>query len=96
MLGKSVDDPGAYFDRVDEDVEWDLRDTTSPMAGVYHGRDEVRELYRRWAGAFSDWHFHIDRLIDAGDLVVAKDGKIVRFRSFSTREDALRAAGLAP
>ena len=121
LLSKAVEDPDAYFDRVDENVEWDLRDTTSPIAGVYHGRDEVRELYRRWAGAFSDWRFHIDRLIGAGDHVVAfvtehgrgrgsgaevemkranvstfRDGKVVRFRSFSSREDALRAVGLPP
>lgn len=121
LLSRAVEDPDAYFDRVADDVEWDLRDTTSPMAGLYHGRDEVRDLYRRWAGAFSDWHFHVDRLIDAGDDVVAfvtehghgrgsgvevemkranvttfRDGKVVRFRSFSSREDALRAAGLDP
>ena len=121
LLGKAVEDPDAYFDRVADDVEWDLRDTTSPMAGLYHGREAVRDLYRRWAGAFQGWHFHIDRLIDAGDHVVAfvtehghgresgvevemkranvttvRDGRIVRFRSFSSRGDALRAAGLDP
>jgi uncharacterized protein len=121
LLGTAVEDPDAYFDRVDEHVEWDLRDTSSPMAGLYHGREAVRDLYRHWAGAFSDWRFEVERLIDAGDQVVAfvterghgrgsgvevemkranvttfRDGRIVRFRSFSSRDDALRAAGLSP
>jgi uncharacterized protein len=121
LLSRAVEEPDAYFDRVADDVEWDLRDTTSPIAGLYHGRETVRDLYRRWAGAFKDWHFHVDRLIDAGDDVVAfvtehargrgsgaevemkranvttfRDGEVVRFRSFSSREDALRAAGLDP
>jgi uncharacterized protein len=121
ILGKAVDDPDAYFDLVAEDVEWDLRDTTSPMAGLYHGREAVRDLYRQWASAFSDWRFDIERLIDAGEHVVAfvtehghgrgsgvevemrranvttfRDGKVVRFRSFASRDDALRAAGLDP
>jgi ketosteroid isomerase-like protein len=121
ILGKAVDDPDAFFARVDENVEWDLRDTTSPIAGLYRGRDAVRDLYRRWAGAFSEWRFDVERLIDAGDQVVAfvtehgqgrgsgvevemkranvttfRDGMIVRWRSFSSRDDALRAAGLPP
>jgi uncharacterized protein len=121
ILSKAVDDPDAYFELVDPDVEWDLRDTSSPMAGVYHGREAVRDVYRRWAGAFSDWRFDIERLIDAGDHVVAfvtehgrgrgsgvevemkranvttfRDGKVIRFRSFSRREDALEAVGLPP
>ena len=121
MLTKAVDDPDAYFGRLADDVVWDLRDTSSPEAGIYHGRDEVRDFYRRWSGAFSDWNFEIDRLVDAGEHVVAfvtehghgrgsgvevemqranvttfRDGEVVHFRSFSRREDALRAAGLDP
>ncbi|HEX2233658.1 MAG TPA: nuclear transport factor 2 family protein [Thermoleophilaceae bacterium] len=115
------DDPEAFFEYVAEDVEWDLRDTTSPIAGLYHGREEVRDLYRSWAAAFRDWHFRMERLIGAGDEVVAfvterghgrgsgvevemkranvmtfRDGKVVRYRSFSSRDDALRAAGIDP
>ena len=121
MLSKAVEDPDAYFALVADDVEWDLRETSSPMAGLYHGREAVRDLYRRWAGAFSDWNFEVERLIDAGEHVVAfvterghgrgsgvevemkranvttfRNGRVVRWRSFSSREDALRAAGLDP
>lgn len=71
LLGRAVEDPDYYFAAIAPDVVWDLRDTASPEAGVYHGRDEVREFYRRWSGAFSDWNFEIEELIDAGDKVVA-------------------------
>ena len=119
VLVNAYADPEAYFDLLDPDVEWDVRDTVSPEAGVYHGPEDVRALYRRWASAFSDWSFEVDRLIDAGDSVVAfvtehghgrgsgvevemrranvttfRDGRIVRFRSFSSREAALEFAGL--
>ena len=70
MLSRAVEEPEAYFGLLADDVVWDLRDTASPEAGVYHGRDAVRDFYRRWAGAFSDWNFEIDEMIDAGDSVV--------------------------
>lgn len=120
-LSRSVTDPDSFFEILDPDVVWDLSDTPSPMAGVYRGRDAVRELYRRWAGAFSDWNFEIERLIEADDDVVVfvrehghgrssgievemsrasvwtfTDGKVIRFRSFSSCADALEAAGLEP
>jgi uncharacterized protein len=71
LLTRAVEDPDRYFEAIDEDVVWDLRDTASPEAGVYHGREAVREFYERWSSAFSDWNFEIDELIDAGDQVVA-------------------------
>jgi ketosteroid isomerase-like protein len=54
-MSRAVEEPEALFGLLHPDVEWDIRDTDSPMAGVYRGRDEVRDFYRRWAGAFSDW-----------------------------------------
>jgi ketosteroid isomerase-like protein len=120
-LGRAYEDPDAFYEIIHPDVEWDLRDTSSPMAGVYHGREAVGELYRRWAGAFSDWHYDIERMFDAGEKVVVflterghgrgsgvevempranvwtfRDGKVVHFRTFSRREDALADAGLPP
>ena len=121
LLSRAVDEPDRYFEALDPDVVWDLRDTNSPEAGIYRGREAVRDFYTRWSSSFSDWNFEIDDLIDAGDSVVAfvterghglgsgaevqmqranvttfRDGKIVRFRSFGDRDEALRHAGLDP
>jgi ketosteroid isomerase-like protein len=70
-LGKGYSDPEAFFEIVHPDVVWDIRESSSPMAGLYHGRDAVREFYRRWAGAFSDWSYELEELIEADDKVVA-------------------------
>ncbi|HEU0025263.1 MAG TPA: nuclear transport factor 2 family protein [Thermoleophilaceae bacterium] len=70
-LGKAYSDPEAFFEILHPDVEWDIRDSSSPMAGLYHGREAVRDFYRRWAGAFSDWSYELDELIEGQDVVVA-------------------------
>ena len=70
-MGKANSDPDAFFEIVHPDVEWDIRDSSSPMAGIYQGRDAVREFYRQWAGAFSDWSYEVDELLEGEDKVVA-------------------------
>ena len=70
-MGKAYSDPDAFFEIVHPDVEWDISDSSSPMAGIYHGRDAVREFYRQWAGAFSDWSYDLDEMFEADDKVVA-------------------------
>ena len=39
-------------------------------AGVYRGHDGVRAFWRDWLSAWSDLHFEIQDLLDAGDEVV--------------------------
>jgi len=70
-MGKAYSDPDTFFEIVHPDVEWDIRDSSSPMAGIYHGRDAVREFYRQWSGAFSDWSYELDELFEGEDQVVA-------------------------
>jgi ketosteroid isomerase-like protein len=70
-MGKAYVDPEAFFEIVHPDVVWDIRDSSSPMAGLYHGREAVRDFYRRWAGAFSDWSYELEELIEGEDKVVA-------------------------
>ena len=120
-LGGAVEDPESFYEILHPDVVWDMSDTPSPMAGIYRGKDEVRAFYRRWAGAFSNWTYDIERMIEAGEEVVVivrehghgrgsgvevgmlraniwtfEEGKVVLFRSFSSPEAALQAAGLEP
>jgi ketosteroid isomerase-like protein len=44
--------------------------TVRPEGRVYEGREGVAEAIRVWAGAWEDWRFELDELIDAGDRVV--------------------------
>jgi ketosteroid isomerase-like protein len=39
-------------------------------AGVYHGHEGVRTYWRNWLSAWSDLHFEIQDVLDAGDDVV--------------------------
>jgi ketosteroid isomerase-like protein len=48
-----------------DDVEWESR-----IGERFHGREGVAEAVRRWTGAFADFAFEVQELIDAGDSVV--------------------------
>ena len=67
----ATEEPEAFYDMLTADVEWDITDTVSPMAGVYHGMKRANV-----------WTFRGDQ--------------VVRFKSFSSREAALRDAGIEP
>jgi ketosteroid isomerase-like protein len=120
-VANATAEPEAFYGMLASDVEWDISDTDSPMAGVYHGRAAVREFYRRWTGAFSDWSSEIEDVFEKGDKVVLfayehghgrgsgvwvemrranvwtfRGDEVVRFKSFRSREAALRDAGIEP
>ena len=40
------------------------------IAGVFHGHEGVRAYWRNWLSAWSDLHFEIQDVLDAGDEVV--------------------------
>jgi ketosteroid isomerase-like protein len=48
-----------------EDVEWESR-----IGERFSGREGVAEAVRRWTGAFADYEFEVQELVDAGDSVV--------------------------
>jgi ketosteroid isomerase-like protein len=62
-------DPDAFFQILDEEVEWEMAGGWLETA-KYHGPEGVREFFRRWAGAFDEWGFEAEEVIDAGDAVV--------------------------
>ncbi len=52
---------GAFSD----DVEWEAR-----VGERFHGPGGVAEAVRRWTGAWADFEFDVQELIDAGESVV--------------------------
>ena len=91
----------------------------SPEAGVYRGKDAVREYNESLFGRFESTRFEVEELVDAGDRVVIvttqravpkggqeemkvriaevwsiRDGLLAERRSYSTKEEALEAAGV--
>src|SRR5687767_3494954 len=52
------------------DAEWD--DTRfRPEGKVHQGREGLAELVRTWVGTWADYSFTLERVLDAGDRVVA-------------------------
>jgi ketosteroid isomerase-like protein len=61
------------FEFYDPEIEWDASgfvEFIPDIAGVYHGHDGVRAYWRQWLSAWSDLHFEIQDVVDAGDDVV--------------------------
>ena len=66
------DNPEALYELLDPDVEFVVAESDLE-AGHYVGHAGVRRYFRTWAGTWESWHFHPERLIDAGDGRVVVD-----------------------
>jgi hypothetical protein len=61
----------ALFDLFDDDIIWDDRDTVLVgHTGVHRGKQAVMDLISGWVGAWADYRFEVDEVIEAGDSVV--------------------------
>ncbi len=61
------------FELYDPEIEWDasaLAESMPDIAGIFHGHEGVRTYWRNWLSAWSDIHFEIGDVLDAGDDVV--------------------------
>jgi ketosteroid isomerase-like protein len=72
MYEESKTDPEALYEFLDDEIEWDT--SALDMAGTAEGRGPatVRTFFRTWTGAFEEWDFDADELMDAGDAVIAR------------------------
>lgn len=61
-------DPEALFAILDPEVEWDTVHQM-PDGAVTVGVASVRKFFRGWVGAFEDYSFVVEEMIDAGDDV---------------------------
>ncbi|MGI8460383.1 MAG: nuclear transport factor 2 family protein [Solirubrobacterales bacterium] len=73
-LDTAREDPDAVWGIFDDDVEWDLAGIPSApdFPGISHGPDAVREFFRRWAGAFNDWGYETEEVIDGPGVVAVR------------------------
>ena len=63
--------PGGLFALLHEQVEWDYVGAF-PETATYYGPEGVQKFFGQWAGAFDDFGFEAEELIDAGDSVVIR------------------------
>src|SRR5512144_178457 len=69
------------------DIEWDMSRSAIPLPGeeaVYHGHEGVRRYARVWLEAWGFVDAPLERLVDAGDEVVALLWPDDRSKSLST------------
>ncbi|MDX6588335.1 MAG: hypothetical protein QOI31_2808 [Solirubrobacterales bacterium] len=60
------ENPEALYELLDPSVEFIVAPSDID-AGCYIGHAGVRRYFRRWAGTWESWHFHLESLTDAGD-----------------------------
>jgi ketosteroid isomerase-like protein len=74
FLEQARERPEPVWDIFHEDVVWDLSGIpTAPDApSTSHGPDAVRAFFRRWAGAFRDWDYTVEKLTAGPGTVVAQ------------------------
>ncbi len=55
------------------DIVWDVSAMNIPGLGTHHGYEEVKSFFDDWFGAFpfESWEHDVERLVDAGDCIVA-------------------------
>jgi ketosteroid isomerase-like protein len=61
------------FEYYDPEIEWDasqIAQVNPDVAGIYHGHNGVRAYWRNWLSAWSDLHFEVQDILDAGENVV--------------------------
>ena len=73
FLEGAQETPDAVWNIFDEEVEWDTGYWSAPdFPERTYGPDAVREFFRRWVGAFDDWGYVVEELIEGPNSVVAQ------------------------
>jgi ketosteroid isomerase-like protein len=72
---------GALDDAVaplDPEVKFDWTRSRSPERGVYRGREEVKRLYERFIGSWTECEFFETEIFESGEAVVRVGGFLGR------------------
>jgi ketosteroid isomerase-like protein len=72
MYEESKARPEALFEFLDEDIDWETTGLDVPGTAQGRGPETVRSFFRSWVGAFEEWGYEAEELIDAGDAVIAR------------------------
>ena len=72
MYEQAGERPEALYEILADDVHWDASAVGQLELGVVQGRDAVMEFFRRWVGAFEQWGYDVEELLDAGECVIAR------------------------
>ena len=65
------EDWDAFFALYHPEVEIDLSRSGIPDGGIHHGHDGVLEGWISWRGAWDDYGYEVEELIELGDRVLS-------------------------
>jgi ketosteroid isomerase-like protein len=68
----TVDGRESFLSIFDPEIEWISREGAPDTQGEFHGIEEARQYYRRWASAWAEWRWEIEDVRARGDLVVTR------------------------
>lgn len=71
--GATVEERESFLSILDPDIEW-VANAGGPLdlQGEFHGIDQAREYYARWASAWEEWDWEIEKVRAHGDVVVTQ------------------------
>ncbi len=72
MLDEVQERPEALYEILDEQIEWETAAIDMPFPAGGRGPETVKQFFRSWVGAFEDWGFEAEKVIDVGDAVVVR------------------------
>jgi ketosteroid isomerase-like protein len=85
--GQTPEERWTFLSILDREVEWIVRGGPPDLLGDFHGIEQAREYYARWASAWDEWDWEIEEVRDQDDLVVSRTRVTGRGRGSGLRLD---------
>jgi ketosteroid isomerase-like protein len=70
--GTTAEERESFLSILDPEIAWIARGGPLDLQGEFHGIDDAREYYARWASAWEAWDWEIEDARDHGDLVITR------------------------
>jgi ketosteroid isomerase-like protein len=65
-------DPSLLDELLAPGIFWNVRETAPDLVGTYHGIEEVRAFFARWAQPWEEWQWGWPEMRACGDTVFAR------------------------
>lgn len=70
--GRTIEERESFLSILDAEILWIAREGPPDLQGRFHGIDQAREYYARWASAWAEWDWKIEEVRARGELVVTR------------------------
>lgn len=70
--GGTVEEREMFLSILDPEVEWVVRGGPADLQGEFHGIDQAREYYAKWASPWAEWNWKIEEVLEQGEVVVTR------------------------